>query len=65
MPPERSHYLGEIVRAVRDYKTAVRGQIAAVREEGALALARSFLADESAEPAAIAALERRPRRWTP
>ncbi|MBK8266293.1 MAG: methylmalonyl-CoA mutase family protein [Nannocystis sp.] len=59
VPPERSHYLGEIVRAVRDYKTAVRGQIAAVREEGALALARSFLADESAEPAAIAALERR------
>ncbi|MEZ4452256.1 MAG: methylmalonyl-CoA mutase family protein [Nannocystaceae bacterium] len=61
IPPERSHYLAEIVHSVRGYKARVRRQIAVARERSALQIARARLLGEGPESAtgdAVAALDR-------
>jgi len=56
---ERSHYLAEIVRTVRDYKAGVEAQVARVREISALSQARALLAEDEAGEGALLALDRR------
>ena len=46
IPPERTRYLAEIVRVVRDYKARVARQIIKVREVAALRTAKTLLAGE-------------------
>lgn len=46
IPPERQHYLSEIVRQVRGYKARARQQATLARNIGALTTARALLADE-------------------
>jgi len=46
IPPERTRYLAEIVRTVRDYKAHARAQVERVRELHALRVSRALLAEE-------------------
>jgi isobutyryl-CoA mutase len=46
IPPERTRYLAEIVRTVRDYKARARAQVEVVRELAALKKTRELLAAE-------------------
>src|SRR5690606_4265320 len=54
IPPERTRYLAEIVRTVRDYKARAHVQVEKVRQLHALKVARTLLAGETGvEPAAF------------
>ena len=54
IPPERTRYLAEIVRTVRDYKARARSQVEKVRQLHALRVARAMLAGEAGvDPAAF------------
>ena len=48
IPPDRVHYLGEIVHAVRGYRTQVRDQIGVARRLFQLTGAREVLSDSAA-----------------
>ena len=54
IPPERTRYLAEIVRTVRDYKARARAQVEKVRRLAALRTARELLQGEpGVDPAAF------------
>ncbi|MDC0671698.1 fused isobutyryl-CoA mutase/GTPase IcmF [Nannocystis radixulma] len=57
IPPERQHYLAEIVRQVRGYKARVKRQVQLAREIGALTTAQRLLADEVDSPVFARKLE--------
>ncbi|MEZ4383303.1 MAG: methylmalonyl-CoA mutase family protein [Nannocystaceae bacterium] len=57
--PERSHYLAEIVRTVREYKAEVELEVERVRKLSALRQVRQLLLDEAEGAAALPALDRR------
>ena len=52
IPPERTRYLAEIVRTVRDYKAHAHAQVLRVRELAALRTAKALLAGEAGIDAA-------------
>ncbi len=52
IPAERTRYLAEIVRTVRDYKTRVAQQVVRAREVAALRTTRRLLADDASIDAA-------------
>ncbi len=56
IPNDRTAYLGEIVRSVRDYKAWAADQVRAVRDVAHLEGARSLLSKDGASPAAIEAV---------
>jgi len=65
IPPERTSYLAEIVRSVRDYRTWAEQQAALARDVAHLEGALRLVPDEAARPGLEEALERARKRQDP